>query len=268
MSEVLIAPIFLAAFGGVFSLILAVADHFMGVVTDPKVEMAEKILPGINCGSCGFAACSTYAVAIASGKAKVGDCAPGGESAASLLNSLFSQGVKIEKKVAIVKCSGGSPLKFSYTGISSCSAAVLVGGGHIECFYGCLGLGDCVNICPFGAIRIRETGIAVISYDKCTGCGLCVSVCPRNLTEIVTVVHPHFVACSSRDTADVRKYCKNGCFTCGICTGKKFNPGEVLEMKDNLPVVIWEKVKDISQIENAVEKCPVKVWKEMIVKTK
>jgi len=268
MNEILIAPVFLAAFGGFFSLILAVADHFLSVAEDPKVEIVEKILPGLNCGACGFSSCNAYAKAIVSGKAEIGLCAAAGEPAVKMLNSIFSQEAVIEKKIAIVKCSGGSSQKFSYKGIPSCSAAVLVGGGNIECSYGCLGLGDCVDVCPFGAIGIGGNGAAVVSYDKCTGCGLCVSACPRNLIEVVPVTHPYFVACSSRDKADVRKYCKNGCFACGICTGKKFNPDEVLEMKDNLPVVIWEKVKNIAQIEKAVEKCPVKVWQKAIVKTK
>ena len=267
MNEFLIAPLFLAAFGGFFSLVLAVADHFLSVAEDPKVEIVERILPGLNCGGCGFSSCNAYAKAIIEGKAEAGLCAPGGESALRMLNSIFSQEVRIEKKVAVVKCSGGSSQKFSYKGPPSCSAAVLVGGGLTECSYGCLGLADCVNVCPFGAIGIGANGAAVVSYDKCTGCGLCVSACPRNLIEITPVAHPYFVACSSRDAAEVKKYCKNGCFTCGICTGKKFNPDEVLVMKDNLPVVVWEKARNISRIETAVAKCPAKVWKKMIIKT-
>ncbi len=267
VNEFLIAPLFLAAFGGFFSLVLAVADHFLSVAEDPKVEIVERILPGLNCGGCGFSSCNAYAKAIIEGKAEAGLCAPGGESALRMLNSIFSQEVRIEKKVAVVKCSGGSSQKFSYKGPPSCSAAVLVGGGLTECSYGCLGLADCVNVCPFGAIGIGANGAAVVSYDKCTGCGLCVSACPRNLIEITPVAHPYFVACSSRDAAEVKKYCKNGCFTCGICTGKKFNPDEVLVMKDNLPVVVWEKARDISRIETAVAKCPAKVWKKMIIKT-
>lgn len=42
----------------------------------------------------------------------------------------------------------------------------------------CTGCGICVDICPVGAIELRE-GKAIIS-DDCIACGQCVSECPSN----------------------------------------------------------------------------------------
>ena len=120
-----------------------------------------------------------------------------------------------------------------------------------------------MEVCPAGAISISESGSAFVDAGKCTGCGLCVSVCPRKIIELKPVTQPYYVACSSEDKREVRDYCKNGCFSCGICTGKKFNPDGVIEMKNNIPVVLWDKVTDAEQVRTAGGKCPVRVWKKI-----
>lgn len=40
----------------------------------------------------------------------------------------------------------------------------------------CSGCGACVNVCPRGAITMRDT--AVIEAGVCIGCGACVRACP------------------------------------------------------------------------------------------
>jgi len=42
----------------------------------------------------------------------------------------------------------------------------------------CAGCGACVEICPHGAIKIREDGKAIIDQKKCRGCDLCKDICP------------------------------------------------------------------------------------------
>jgi len=42
----------------------------------------------------------------------------------------------------------------------------------------CVGCGACINICPAGAISLKN-GKAVIDQDKCTHCGKCFDVCPQ-----------------------------------------------------------------------------------------
>ncbi|MCD6311504.1 MAG: 4Fe-4S binding protein [Elusimicrobia bacterium] len=260
---ILTAPLLLGAAGGLFALFLAVSDILLSVKKDPKVGMVEKALPGLNCGACGFSSCAAYAKAVVDGSAEIGKCASADEESIKFLRTVFSSSAPAEKKVAVVRCSGGSALKFAYKGVSSCSAAALVSGGFLECAYGCLGMGDCEDVCPHGAIKVGAGGTASVDYSKCTGCGLCVKACPRGIIELIPVSQKYYVACGSRDKMEVRKYCKNGCFACGVCAGKKFNPDGVVEMVDNLPVVRGDKLKDSSQLLTAGSKCPVKVWKEI-----
>ncbi len=46
----------------------------------------------------------------------------------------------------------------------------------------CSGCGSCVEVCPFGAVELRETGVgkkaAQVNEVKCKGCGTCVAACP------------------------------------------------------------------------------------------
>jgi NAD-dependent dihydropyrimidine dehydrogenase PreA subunit len=42
----------------------------------------------------------------------------------------------------------------------------------------CTGCGNCIEVCPYGAIIIH--GKASVDSSTCTGCGLCISQCPRN----------------------------------------------------------------------------------------
>ncbi len=260
---ILAAPVLLGAGGGLFALFLAVSDVFLAVKKDPKVEMVEEALPGLNCGACGFSSCAAYAKAVVNGEAEIGKCASADEESIKFLRTVFFSSAPVEKKVAVVRCSGGSVLKFTYKGVTSCEAAALVSGGHLECSYGCLGMGDCETVCPHGAIKVGTAGTAVVDYSKCTGCGLCVKACPKGIIEMIPLSRKYYVACSSKDKMEVRKYCKNGCFACGICAAKKFNPDGVIVIKDNLPVVLEDKLKDSSQLLTAGSKCPVKVWKEI-----
>jgi len=57
-----------------------------------------------------------------------------------------------------------------------------------RCPYACLRFGDCIAVCPQGAISIDDDNdIAVIDYEKCNGCGLCIGECSQNLIELVPV---------------------------------------------------------------------------------
>ncbi len=262
MNEILFAPLFLAIYGGVFSLFLAISDLLLRTKSDPKVEMIEKILPGQNCGACGYASCQAYAKALVYDNAPIGLCAPGGAEAAELIGKILSKRGEVYRKVAVVKCSGGSKKKFAYSGPQTCAAAKLVYSGPLVCEWGCLGLGDCVRACPFQAISI-ENGVAVVNAEKCTGCGLCVEACPQKIIELVPVEQRYFIACSNHGKTEVRQYCKNGCFACGICVSPKFNPDGVVEMRENLPVILRDKVANASQLSKAGEKCPVKLWREI-----
>ena len=61
MSNILLSIISLAGMGIFFGAVLAVLGKKLKVETDPLVEKVEKILPGINCGACGFDGCRKFA---------------------------------------------------------------------------------------------------------------------------------------------------------------------------------------------------------------
>ena len=77
-NTVILAVVVLAVLGAVFGLVLAFASKVFAVEKDPREEEIASILPGANCGGCGFPGCSGYAAAVAKGEAPVNACAAGG----------------------------------------------------------------------------------------------------------------------------------------------------------------------------------------------
>ncbi|MGN1154919.1 MAG: RnfABCDGE type electron transport complex subunit B, partial [Agathobacter sp.] len=172
--EILIAALVAAALCGIVALLLGLFLGFAGnafkVEVDEREEAICGVLPGNNCGGCGYAGCSGLAAAIVKGDAPVNQCPVGGESVAAQIGEIM--GVKAEagaKKVAFVKCAGTcekANVDYEYTGVEDCSAMAYVpGGGPKSCNYGCMGYGSCVKACPFDAIHVVD-GVAVVDKDR------------------------------------------------------------------------------------------------------
>ncbi len=120
----------------------------------------------------------------------------------------------------MVHCNGTpehTSQKMDYKGIPSCAAASMMSGGTQTCQYGCLGFGDCVNVCEYDAIHIVN-GVAVVNPEKCTACTMCVKECPKNLIRLVTLKEQAVVRCNSQDKGNItNKACKVGCIACMKC---------------------------------------------------
>ena len=171
--------------GVVFGACLGVASEVFKVEEDPRIGEILAVLPGANCGGCGFPGCGGCAGAIVAGTAPVNACPVGGAAAAEKIGAIMGvEASSAEPVAAFVKCGGTCEKakdKYEYFGIDDCNFAVqLAGGGSKSCSYGCLGLGSCKKACAFGAIEIVD-GIAVIDKDKCVACGKCVSACPKHI---------------------------------------------------------------------------------------
>jgi ferredoxin len=162
----------------------------------------------------------------------------------------------IEKRVARLACAGGkhvAKMRAHYSGMSSCRAAAVAGGGGKSCAWGCLGLGDCADVCDFDAITMDEHGLPVVDMDKCTACGDCVDICPKNLFSIQGVSHKLWMACrneSDPDTAEAA--CEVACTACGRCV---VDGGEgLIRLERNLAVIDYG--KNDSAARQAIERCP------------
>ena len=221
MNEVLLPALVIGGMGAVFGIGLSYASRIFAIKVDERVARVREILPGANCGACGYAGCEALADAIVAGKAVVSSCPVGGDAVAALAAEIM--GVKTEtvkKMVARVLCDGRcgvSAEKFPYQGIDDCFAAAQYYGGHKSCAYGCLGRGTCVKACPFEAIVISG-GIAKINEDRCRACGKCVAVCPKKLIEMLPAEKRYSVRCRSKDKGPLtKKNCEVGCIGCTRC---------------------------------------------------
>ncbi len=259
VSILLISMGSMGGIGLLLSVLLVMAGKKLAVVEDPKVEKALEILPGANCGACGFPQCAAYLSAIMEGKVSINECRPGGAGVAEKLSGLLGieEAVVLSPQVARVFCSGGIKETVKdkiYRGVESCAAANLVG-GEKACLYSCLGYGGCVEACPFEAMYMNENGLPVVDLARCTGCGECVKACPRDiigLTGYDEVVH---VYCKSRDKgALTRKICTAGCIACKLC--EKDDDTGAVKILENLAIIDLAVSKAPVR---SIERCPTKV---------
>jgi len=124
------------------------------------------------------------------------------------------------KRKAVVACTGDTRPIGNYRGIKSCRAASILSGGFKKCPYGCLGLGDCIKVCPLGAITIdKDTDVAVIDFNKCNGCGLCVKECPKSVIKLIPADTKIVFLCSYGSLRDIpgRERGFRGCLHCRKC---------------------------------------------------
>ena len=264
MIESLLFPIIrIGGLSLLFGALLGFSAKKFAVETDPRAEKIKSILPGANCGGCGFAGCGMFAEAVACNKASYKGCPPGGSAAASkIAETMGINAVASSKKIAFIKCNGlddNVKRNYIYDGPKNCvAAAQLATGGNKACTYGCLGLASCKNACPFNAIKIVDS-IAIVDRNKCTACGKCIPVCPKKLIEIVPDSSNVRVMCNSRDKGRVVKVnCRAGCIGCTLC--QKACETGAITVDDNIAKIDYEKC---TLCMACVNKCPSRAIKVM-----
>ena len=90
MNDILSAVLLVSGLGVALGLALAIASRIFAVPVDEKAESIADILPGANCGFCGFSGCSDYAAALSSGKTdKTNLCNPGGNDVAAAIADIL-----------------------------------------------------------------------------------------------------------------------------------------------------------------------------------
>jgi Na+-translocating ferredoxin:NAD+ oxidoreductase RNF subunit RnfB len=223
--------------GLALGLILVIASKIMAVKVDERVVAIRALLPGANCGACGYPGCDGYAQALCDGTGvKTNLCAPGGAAVAAAISEVLGvSGEAVDAKIAFVKCQGNcenTGKAINYQGPQTCAAARMFYAGDGSCTYGCLGYGDCQRACAYDAICMVD-GIAWINPQKCVGCGACVKACPSRIISMIPARSHVIVACSSEDRGAVpRKICKVGCWACRKC--EKICPTGAISVVDNL----------------------------------
>lgn len=248
---------YMTLLGSLLAVVLVVANKYLFVYEDPRIDEVEAMLPAANCGACGTAGCRNFAEKLVAGEVTPGQCTVNPKETSVAIASFLGVALgTVEKRVARLACAGGrhvARIRASYDGLSSCRAAALVSGGGKGCRWGCLGLGDCEAVCEFDAIAMDRYGLPVVDVDKCTACGDCVDVCPKDLFSLQPLSHQLWVACKSEDFGEAAEAeCEVMCTACGRCAMD--SPEGLITITRNLATVDYTKNALASQI--AIERCP------------
>ena len=217
----------LAGLGLILALLLFLLAKKFKVEEDPRIDEVEKVMPGANCGGCGFAGCRAFAdSAVKAPNLDNHYCPVGGNDVMKQVAAILGFEVKEKApEVAVVRCNGtcaNRPRTNTYDGVQSCKVKAALYAGDTACGFGCLGCGDCAAACQFGALSMDpETGLPVVDEQKCTACGACVKACPKSIIEL-RPKGPRgmkvFVSCVNKDKGPVaKKACAAACIGCGIC---------------------------------------------------
>jgi len=257
----LYAVISLCAIGVVSAVILYFVAQKFKVIEDPRIDDVNEILPGANCGGCGFAGCRNFAESmVKSGNLEGFFCPVGGNATmAQVATILGLQAVEKAPMVAVVRCNGSrtnAPTKYHFDGPATCFFAHQLFSGESGCPYGCLGLGDCVAACKFDAMYMDpDTGLPVVIEENCTACGACVIACPRSIIELRNKGPKGkriFVSCINKEKGAIaRKNCAVACIGCGKCV--KVCPHDAITLENNLAYIDYVKCK---LCRKCVPECP------------
>ena len=261
MENIIFAVLVLGAIAIVFGLILSVAAKVFEVKVDERLPKIQECLAGANCGGCGFAGCRGMADALVK-REDISElfCPVGGaEVMKQCAAYLGKTAPEKEAQTATVRCGGTCakrPRTNRFDGARSCAVAASLYVGETGCAYGCLGFGDCVSACAFGALSMDpETGLPVVDADKCTACGACVKACPKMIIELRKKWPKNravYVSCVSKDKgAVVMKACKAGCIGCGKCV--KVCAFDAITVENNLAYIDPQKCK---LCRKCVNECP------------
>ena len=252
MSSILLFTIItLSTLGVLAAVILYFVAQKFKVYEDPRIDTTEGMLPGANCGGCGFPGCRGFADALVKEDDISALFCPvgGGETMNSIASFLGKSAPEKEPMVAVVRCNGtcdNTPKVNQFDGATSCAVSSTLYGGESGCSYGCLGMGDCVKVCNFDALRINsESGLAEVDEDKCTGCGACIKACPKMVIELRKKgpkSRKVYVSCINKDKGAVaRKSCKVACIACSKCV--KVCAFDAIKIENNVAYIDYNKCR-------------------------
>jgi Na+-translocating ferredoxin:NAD+ oxidoreductase subunit B len=146
----------LMALGLGLGLLLGFAARVLRVgEADPVAKQIESLMPGSQCGQCGFPGCTPAAAAIASGEASIGVCPPGGRTLMVKIADILGVDPNSVGEVAVPKVA------FIDKNL-------------------CTGCTRCFRACPTDAVVGANGQLHTIITEACTGCAKCAEACPEN----------------------------------------------------------------------------------------
>lgn len=237
-------------------VLLSIFSKIFAVETDERVERIVGALPGLNCGVCGYSGCENYANELVSNDAPTNKCIPGGDNAAHDISEILGKNFKdVVGTIAFVRCDGAVPRvtqdRYTYHGERTCAACNMYYQGKGSCDFGCIGFGDCIRECQYGAICIVDE-VAIIDPLRCKGCTLCVKSCPKGLIALRDANKKIYVKCKSCNTGkETISKCANGCIGCKKCE-KECQSGAIT-VKDNLASIDYDKC---TNCQKCLRNCP------------
>ncbi|MDO8329457.1 MAG: RnfABCDGE type electron transport complex subunit B [Fluviicoccus sp.] len=165
----LLATLILTGLGLMFGVLLGISARVFAVPDEnPLVKEIEALMPGAQCGQCGFPGCSAAAEALVNGEAKITCCPPGGRGLAEQLATLLGVPMEADDRLSV-------PM------IARINAD------------DCTGCTRCFRACPTDAIVGANGQIHVVMSAACTGCNQCAEACP----EQCVTLHPELPSLES-----------------------------------------------------------------------
>jgi Na+-translocating ferredoxin:NAD+ oxidoreductase RNF subunit RnfB len=259
---VLLTALFALVLAFILGFALGFFQDFFAVPRDPLADQVREALPGANCGACGFPGCDAYAAAVAARQTGITGCSVGGAQTAEKLSALMGVSGTVIPTVSFLCCQGSdirAVKKGSYTGLQTCRGAKISAGGTKLCPWGCLGFGDCVKVCKFGALSLGADGLPHFDHTKCTGCKLCTNECPQGIIRNLPRDSRGAIALCSNHAqvkAAAVKACRIACIKCGLCV--RSCPEQCITLVNGIPLVDYAKCTSCG---TCAAKCPAKVIK-------
>jgi Na+-translocating ferredoxin:NAD+ oxidoreductase subunit B len=103
-------------------------------------------------------------------------------------------------KHAVVLCSPDksfSNQRLNYNPGQSCKIISQIYESINDCRFSCIGLGDCVKVCPQEAIVIKKNTAVVTNL--CCGCGDCIGECPKHIIKLMPLEVKNYKICSNEE---------------------------------------------------------------------